>query len=513
MKQGENGVSLQEQKSEIERYAKQKGLAISTWFEERETAAKFGRPIFMQMVKRLRNREVAGVVIHKIDRSARNLRDWVDVADLSDLGIEVHFTRESLDLRSSSGRLAADVQAVVAANYVRNLREETIKGFYGRLKQGIYPMPAPLGYLNMGGGKPKAVDPVRGPLIRKAFELYASEQHSLYSLMKELQRQGLRARNGRPISKNTLADLLSNPFYYGLIRIKKDNQSFKGAHEPLISSSLFDQVQAVKAGKHVRVHKRRREFLFSRMIRCIRCHRSLIPAINKGHTYYRCQTRDCPITAFREELIETRVCEVLEPFHLKPEEVVVLERFAARKRATAVADAHEKQTALNFTLTACIDRMNRLTDVYVDGHLDETSFKQRKEALLTERLILENELNQLANPSGAVNRVDEFVKLAKTLYQRYKTGSRIEKRQILRDAMLNLVADRKTLVFTVRNGLSELLPVLYDRDGGPPKDESDTPAIVVPEMKTRKLHASHEKLKQLSMLRRKKRNDQESLAS
>jgi site-specific DNA recombinase len=55
------------------------------------------------------------------------------------------------------------MQAVVAAHYVRNLREEVRKGFYGRLKQGFYPLKAPIGYLDCGGGKPKAIDPVAGP--------------------------------------------------------------------------------------------------------------------------------------------------------------------------------------------------------------------------------------------------------------------------------------------------------------------------------------------------------------
>ncbi len=40
---------------------------------------------------------------------------------------------------------SADIQGVVAADYVRNLREETKKGLYGRLKQGIYPLGAPIG--------------------------------------------------------------------------------------------------------------------------------------------------------------------------------------------------------------------------------------------------------------------------------------------------------------------------------------------------------------------------------
>ena len=49
-----------------------------------ETAGKRGRPIFGQIMKLLRAGKAAGVVIHKIDRSARNLRDWADIGELID---------------------------------------------------------------------------------------------------------------------------------------------------------------------------------------------------------------------------------------------------------------------------------------------------------------------------------------------------------------------------------------------------------------------------------------------
>ena len=115
--------------------------------------------------------------MHKIDRSARNLRDWSAIGGLSDAGIDVYFATETLDFRSRGGRLTADIQAVIAADYLRNLREETIKGLQGHLKQGLYPFKAPVGYLDQGGGKPRIPDPKTAPLIREVFELYASGQH------------------------------------------------------------------------------------------------------------------------------------------------------------------------------------------------------------------------------------------------------------------------------------------------------------------------------------------------
>src|ERR1700716_3348193 len=104
LKQGEKGVSLQEQHSAIALYAEQQGLQIAEWFEERLTAAKKGRPLFAMMMKGLRTGSAQGVIIHKIDRGARNLRDWTDLGDLIDAGVAVHFANESLDLHSRGGR-------------------------------------------------------------------------------------------------------------------------------------------------------------------------------------------------------------------------------------------------------------------------------------------------------------------------------------------------------------------------------------------------------------------------
>src|SRR5207247_10560492 len=173
-KQGDQGVSLQEQRAAIERHAHQYGLTIAGWFEERVTAAKRGRPKFTEMLRLLQRKQADGVIIHKIDRSARNLPDWADLGELIDQGIEVHFANETLDLQSRGGRLSADIQAVVAADYIRNLRDEAPKGIYGRISQGLYPLPAPLGYLDMGGGKRKEPDPAKAPLVKKTFELYGS---------------------------------------------------------------------------------------------------------------------------------------------------------------------------------------------------------------------------------------------------------------------------------------------------------------------------------------------------
>src|SRR3546814_296865 len=77
----EQGASLSAQREAIERYAALHGLRIGEWFEEVQTAAKAGRRVFGSMIRRLARGSAAGVILHKIDRGARNLRDWADLGE------------------------------------------------------------------------------------------------------------------------------------------------------------------------------------------------------------------------------------------------------------------------------------------------------------------------------------------------------------------------------------------------------------------------------------------------
>ncbi|MEP0278545.1 MAG: recombinase family protein, partial [Nitratireductor sp.] len=313
-KQGE-GVSLEAQKDAILRFAAGNEIEITAWFEEKQTAAKSGRPVFATMLKALRRRKADGVVMHKIDRSARNFADWAKIGELADAGIDVHFATESLDFRSRGGRLSADIQAVIAADYIRNLRDETIKGINGRLKQGLYPFWAPIGYCNNGGGKPKTPDPNKAQHVRRLFELYASGQHSINSLRKEIEQHGLRNSRGKPVSKTGIETILNNPFYCGLIRIKRTGAVYEGVHEPLISPALFDRVQEIKAnksGKKVTRHNHTYRGLF----RCANCARAMIAERQKGHVYYRCHEPSCPTKCVREEDVEEEVRQVLSRIRL-----------------------------------------------------------------------------------------------------------------------------------------------------------------------------------------------------
>jgi DNA invertase Pin-like site-specific DNA recombinase len=456
VKQGEKGVSLQEQKDAILRYAIRNNLGISRWFEERETASKQGRPAFSEMLKLLRLRAAEGVIIHKIDRSARNLDDWVGIGKLVDAGVEIYFANESVDLKTVAGRLSADIQAVVAAHYSRNLREETRKGIYGRLKQGFYPLRAPIGYLDQGAAKPKLPDPAMAPLVKETFELYATGKISLPELANHMYERGLRNRHGGPVTVNGLSTLLNNPFYIGIMRIKKTGDTFTGNHPPLLNRALFEQIQAILRGKTVD-RTSRHEFLFSRLVRCASCRYSLIGERKKGHVYYRCHNRPfktppvCPMTAIREELLDQSIRQTLDTITLSDRELLYLREQIEPHHQRAEEERKQQVHAARLQLDSLRTRVSRLTDLFLDGSLQKTVFEEKQKAYVWEEAELKQKLTLLENGSEtAFREVEKFVELLKSPQMLYKQADHENKRELLRILLSDLTVSGKNVSLALR---------------------------------------------------------------
>jgi site-specific DNA recombinase len=474
-KQGTQGSSLQEQRASISAYAERYNLSIAQWFEEMETAAKRGRPQFRQMIQGLDKGVACGVVIHKIDRSARNLRDWADLGDLIDRGVEVHFAHESLDLHSRGGRLSADIQAVVAADFIRNLRQEVKKGFYGRLKQGFYPLQAPTGYRDMGKAKAKEIDPVQGPLVRQAFELYASGEFSFDRLREEMHRRGLRGRNNCLVSRNTFTAIFNNPFYLGLMHIKSTGETFQGLHAPLIGKTLFDRVQLELRGNRPVAGPYKNDFLFRGMIVCDHCGQHLTgERQKKRYIYYRCHNRKCETVCINERAIDDAVAGMFECLQLKPDELRDLRDIVDVLRGSDTGEKTTQEGALKLQLAKCDERISRLTDTLIDAVIDKEVYDLKKTQYLKDRIALIEQLEAVTDKPSRVDKMLKNFELANTAYIQYKNGIDVERRDLIRSTISNFVGVSNYPAITLKSPFKELIESRISQHGAPCRDSLRT---------------------------------------
>jgi len=413
-KQGEHGVSLQEQKAAIENYAHQNQLVINEWFEEQETAAMKGRPIFTKMLRLLRSGKASGVVIHKIDRSARNLKDWADLQELSEQGIEVHFASEAIVLNTRGNRLLADIQAV--------------------------------GYVDVAPGKPKAIDPVSAPFVKKAFESYATGDYNLKTLATMLHNGGFRARSGGKLNPSNFSRILNNPFYAGIIKIKNSGETFAGLHTPIVSKSLFDEVQSVLTGKK-NAKLRKHDFVFRRLVVCGIHNRCLVPERHTTKIYYRCHAGRCP-SSVPESSIERAITGELRRLQFSLGEQQCLKLLTGQIKADSIKQRQEVDSVLQIQSEKINERLNRLTDAYLDRAIDKVDFEQRKTALIIERREIERrreEFRQMHAPVGQY--IEQFLELARSAYLLYESADLNKKREIVKLLSSKIVASSKSVDF------------------------------------------------------------------
>lgn len=238
------------------------------------------------------------LVVHKLDRLARNLEDHAAVrAALRKAGVRLRSVTETLE-DSASGKLVEGILASIAEFYSANLAQEIRKGMDQKAAQGGWPARAPFGYRNVrrdgvGRRRESVLEPdEQAPLVMWAFERYATGELSLDALTDALAEKGLRNRPGNPPGKSAVHRMLRNPVYAGVVRWRDVERD--GTHPPLVTRELFDKVQSV-LDAHSSGGERswRHDHYLKGALVCAECGSRLYYVVAKGRFgYFRCVGRN-----------------------------------------------------------------------------------------------------------------------------------------------------------------------------------------------------------------------------
>lgn len=237
------------------------------------------------------------VIVHKIDRLARNRADDVAInAKFDEFGVRLVSTSENID-QTPGGLLMHGIMSSIAEFYSKNLANEVAKGMGQKVRAGGTPGKAPLGYLNTrifeAGVETRTVkvDEERAPLVRWAFERYAEGDVAVADLTDQLNARGLttaptRVYPSKPVSKRYVHAMLSNKYYLGITIYC--GVEYPGNHDPLISQSLFNQVQITLSRRQQGERKRKHDHFLESTVWCGDCGSRLIiqkPTNHQGIQY------------------------------------------------------------------------------------------------------------------------------------------------------------------------------------------------------------------------------------
>ncbi len=248
-----DGNSINTQREANKTKAKSMRVVIDKEFIEPGTSAQSidKRPVFKDVLKYLHEHpEIKYVFIYMRSRAFRNFTDAaITKRALLKIGVKLISAKEDF----GEGIMADAMEAVTDIMnevQVRLSGQDISVKMANKARNGGTIGQAKLGYLNekvlVEGRKVNSVviDQERAPLVRHAFELFATGQHTLDTLWEILADAGLRAPGrDNPVGRETLRDMLRSRYYIGKVIYK--GIEYQGRHEPLISEELFDRVQRV----------------------------------------------------------------------------------------------------------------------------------------------------------------------------------------------------------------------------------------------------------------------------
>ena len=205
------------------------------------------------------------------------------------------------------------------AQFDNDVRSERTRGMKAALELGRWTFLAPLGYLNAprSSGKSLVLDRERAPLVRRAFQDFATGRFTKDEVRKSVNALCLTTRRGKPVPSQTFDALLRNRVYIGQIDVPAYNVSTRGDFEPLVSERVFFRVQAILDGRYEVTSPRQRndpDFPLRGYVRCETCGRPLTASWSKGrsdyYAYYHCRGRCRTVNISKAKLEELFVDEL-----------------------------------------------------------------------------------------------------------------------------------------------------------------------------------------------------------
>jgi len=260
-------LSIEAQLAELKEFAAKEKLEIVASFQEAKTAKEPGRSVFGEMVSFLEKGKAQGIVSWNPDRLARNSVDGGKIIHLVDKGIiqSLKFPTHWFE-PTPQGLFMLSIAFGQSKYYVDNLRENVKRGLRQKIRNGVWPGKAPVGYLNNPQTRGIDVDPDKAPKVRKFFEQYATGEHTLASLRQWSIDNNLLSRSASKIQLSQISKTLRNVFYLCLMNY--NGEIHEGKHQHLISKKLFDRVQEVLQEKGKPHKKKKHSFPFLGLMKC-----------------------------------------------------------------------------------------------------------------------------------------------------------------------------------------------------------------------------------------------------
>jgi site-specific DNA recombinase len=316
-------MSIDSQIKEMTDLAQREGLVVvETKYESKSAKESGQRDTYNGLLSGLKDGKFNAILTWAPDRLSRNAGDLGSIVDLMDQKKLLQIRTFSQTFGNNPNEKFLLMILCSQAKLENDNRGINVKrGIRAKCEMGWRPGTAPIGYMNraFNGVKDIIPDPERAPIVREIFSKTA-QGWSGRRIKDWADSVGFDNKSGAKVSLSQIYLMLNNTFYHGEFEFPEDSgKVYQGAHEPLITKALFEQIQQAKILPQTKAAWGSKQFAFKEILKCGSCGASITAeekfkarvdgGLNR-HVYYRCTKQvdpQCPERSINEQDLNDQI--------------------------------------------------------------------------------------------------------------------------------------------------------------------------------------------------------------
>ncbi len=465
-----DGYSIEAQLHAIEDYCiKEEYTLVGKYIDEARSGTSDERESFQKMIRDSANHGFDVVIVHKLDRFARNRYDSAVYKKL--------LRDNGVSLVSVLERLSDDPESIILESvlegmneyYSKNLSRETRKGLYQRARQGKACGNVPLG-LSVNKEGHFILCPEEIPVVQEIFNRVASGE-KLGSIAADLNERGITGKRGSKFTYHSLEKIIKNELYIG-----RYVYAWGGAEpvivdnvvDPIIDGTVFALANSKLDTHRVPTYRRHKQedYVLTGFLYCGICghhycgHSQSYTRKGKKYTYhrYRCTGSakgGCNAPVIDKELLESAVFQAIERDMLKTEIMKDLvgdinKQLAKRAKASKSGKAKKVLAELKA-------KKEKLLDLYLNNEIDKNTYLKRVSEIDLGISQSESEI-RLEGGIMPLKLSPEFLVSAfRYFFEKVKTKSVKDQMMILNHFVerISIYEDKIVITYKIKNALGE----------------------------------------------------------
>lgn len=461
--QASSGLSLDMQKEECEKWAKEHNYDIIYFEDAGKSGAKFN-PNLKCMLEYARKNKLKSVVVWKLDRLSRSQEIFFGniLPALRKSNCTISSLVERFDDVFEIAPILLSIYIGQAEQELDNIKKRTKTVISNRVEKGYKLGKAPVGYLNARDEHKHGIiipDPNKEHYIKRIYEMYATGAFSMERLGQEVAKYGFVDGKGKPYPKKRIEDILKNAVYAG--KVTYGDKVYDGVHKPIVSEELFYRVQLMFNGASNK-KPRGETYIYSNYIKCDKCGYTMVGTTKHGghnsgtYIYYHCSNykkvhkKEVNI---RECLIDEAMQEVLDSFNISDIELKNVKHQIYSAISDLQSYEHKSLEELKKQYSKIVDTISNGIKKKLSGELtiDNDTFNEIHRKWQAEKDSISQQIQNLSeNSKDRMTRMNILADFANRIPELYLKATLDEKRLILSTITDEILFDEDTNTLKVK---------------------------------------------------------------